>query len=53
MERRRPRRRALAPSGRQPVLLHPTSKTVRNLRTAARKQGKTLSDFAETRLVVG
>jgi len=39
-------------SGRQPVLLRLTPKTIRNLRTAARKQGKTISDIAEERLVV-
>lgn len=37
-------------SGRQPVLLRLTPKTVRNLRAAARKQGKTISDVAEERL---
>ncbi|MBI5767285.1 MAG: hypothetical protein HZA93_05775 [Verrucomicrobia bacterium] len=35
------------PSGRQPVLLRLTPKTVRHLRTTARKQGKTLSHLAE------
>ncbi|MBL9219014.1 MAG: hypothetical protein JNG82_11035 [Opitutaceae bacterium] len=39
-------------SGRQPVLLRLTPKTVRNLRAAARKQGKTISEVAEERLVV-
>lgn len=39
-------------SGRQPVLLRLTPKTVRSLRAAARKQGKTLSEVAEERLVV-
>ena len=40
------------PTGRQPVLLRLTPKTVRSLRTAALKQGKTISDIAEERLVV-
>ncbi len=40
------------PSGRQPVLLRLTPKTVRSLRAAARKQGKTISEVAEERLVV-
>lgn len=39
-------------TGRQPVLLRLTPKTVRNLRAAARKQGKTISEVAEERLVV-
>lgn len=39
-------------SGRQPVLLRLTPKTIRLLRTAARKQGKSISDIAEERLVV-
>jgi len=39
-------------SGRQPVLLRLTPKTVRNLRAAARKQGKTHSEIAEELLVV-
>lgn len=39
-------------SGRQPVLLRLTPKTIRSLRTAARKQGKTISDIAEERLVL-
>ena len=39
-------------SGRQPVLLRLTPKTVRKLRAAARKQGKTISAIAEERLVV-
>jgi hypothetical protein len=38
------------PSGRQPVLLRLTPKTVRQLRVSARKQGKTVSDLAEERL---
>jgi hypothetical protein len=38
-------------SGRTPVLLRLTPKTIRNLRAAARKQGKTISDIAEERLV--
>jgi len=38
-------------SGRQPVLLRLTPKTIRSLRTAARKQGKTISEVAEARLV--
>ncbi len=38
------------PSGRQPVLLRLTPKTVRLLRMTARKQGKTVSDLAEERL---
>jgi hypothetical protein len=38
------------PSGRQPVLLRLTPATVRALRAAARRQGKTLSDVAEERL---
>jgi hypothetical protein len=38
------------PSGRQPVLLRLTPKTVRQLRVTARKQGKTVSDLAEERL---
>ena len=38
-------------TGRQPVLLRLTPKTVRSLRAAARKQGKTISDIAEERLV--
>ena len=38
------------PSGRQPVLLRLTPKTVRLLRVSARKQGKTVSDLAEERL---
>ncbi len=37
-------------SGRQPVLLRLTPKTVRQLRAAARKHGKTVSDLAEERL---
>lgn len=37
---------------RQPVLLRLTPKTVRSLRTAARKQGKTISEVAEARLVL-
>lgn len=38
-------------TGRQPVLLRLTPKTVRNLRATARKQGKTISEIAEARLV--
>lgn len=38
------------PTGRQPVLLRLTPKTVRSLRASAKKQGKTLSDLAEERL---
>lgn len=38
-------------SGRLPVLLRLTPKTVRRLRAAARKQGKTISDIAEARLM--
>lgn len=37
-------------SGRQPVLLRLTPKTLRALRAAAKRQGKTLSDFAEDQL---
>jgi hypothetical protein len=37
-------------TGRQPVLLRLTPKTVRALRATAKKQGKTLSDLAEERL---
>ncbi len=37
-------------SGRRPVLLRLTPKTVVRLRAAARKQGKTVSDLAEERL---
>lgn len=39
-------------TGRQPVLLRLTPKTVRSLRAAARKQGKTISDIAEELLVI-
>ncbi|MEO6993118.1 MAG: hypothetical protein ABI273_05795 [Lacunisphaera sp.] len=39
-------------SGRQPVLLRLTPKTVRSLRATARKQGKTISDLAEERLAL-
>ena len=39
-------------TGRQPVLLRLTPKTLRSLRSAARKQGKTISEVAEERLVV-
>ena len=39
-------------TGRQPVLLRLTPKTVRNLRATARKQGRTISEVAEERLVV-
>ena len=38
-------------TGRQPVLLRLTPKTVRSLRAAARKQGKSISEIAEARLV--
>ncbi|MCW5549338.1 MAG: hypothetical protein KIT44_10290, partial [Opitutaceae bacterium] len=38
-------------SGRQPVLLRLTPKTVRSLRAAARKQGKTIFEVAEELLV--
>jgi hypothetical protein len=38
-------------SGRQPVLLRLSPKTVRTLRAAARKQGKSISEVAEARLV--
>jgi len=38
-------------SGRQPVLLRLSPKTVRSLRAAARKQGKSISEVAEARLV--
>jgi hypothetical protein len=38
-------------TGRQPVLLRLTPKTLRALRAAARKQGKTISEVAEERLV--
>ena len=38
-------------TGRQPVLLRLTPKTVRSLRAAARKQGKSISEVAEARLV--
>lgn len=37
-------------SGRQPVLLRLTPKTLRSLRAAARKQGQSISDIAEKRL---
>lgn len=37
-------------TGRQPVLLRLTPKTLRRLRTTARKQGKTVSDLAEEKL---
>lgn len=37
-------------TGRQPILLRLTPRTVRRLRTAARQQGKTISDVAEARL---
>lgn len=40
------------PTGRQPVMLRLSPKTVRSLRAAARKQGKTISDIAEERLAV-
>ena len=39
-------------TGRQPVLLRLTPKTLRNLRASARKQGKTVSDLAEERLAM-
>ena len=39
-------------TGRQPVLLRLTPKTVRRLRATARKQGKTVSDLAEERLAL-
>jgi len=39
-------------SGRQPLLLRLSPKTVRSLRMAARKQGRTISEIAEERLVV-
>ena len=39
-------------SGRQPVLLRLTPKTVRSLRATARKQGKTISEVAEARLAL-
>lgn len=39
------------PTGRQPVLLRLTPKTVRSLRAAARQQGKSISEVAEARLV--
>ncbi len=39
-------------TGRQPVLLRLTPKTIRNLRATARKQGKTISEVAEERLIV-
>ena len=39
-------------TGRQPVLLRLTPKTVRNLRAAARKLGKSFSEVAEARLVL-
>jgi hypothetical protein len=39
-------------TGRQPVLLRLTPKTLRNLRATALKQGKTISEVAEERLVV-
>jgi hypothetical protein len=41
------------PSGRKPVLLRLAPGTVRSLRAAARREGKTLSDIAEERLAVG
>lgn len=41
------------PTGRQPVLLRLTPKTVRSLRAAARQQGKSISEVAEARLVPG
>lgn len=36
--------------GRQPIQLRLTPKTLRNIRAAARREGKTLSDLAEERL---
>jgi len=38
------------PTGRKPILLRLAPATVRALRAAARRQGKTLSDVAEERL---
>ena len=38
------------PTGRQPVLLRLTPRTIRALRSSARKEGLTVSDFAEQRL---
>ena len=40
------------PSGREPVLLRLTPRTVRQLRATARKQGKTVSAVAEERLAL-
>ena len=40
------------PSGRQPMLLRLTPRTVRQLRAIARKQGKTVSDVVEERLAL-
>jgi hypothetical protein len=40
------------PSGRQPMLLRLTPRTVRRLRATARKQGKTVSAVAEERLAL-
>ncbi len=39
-------------TGRQPVQLRLTPKTVRSLRAAARKQGKSISEVAEARLLL-
>ena len=39
-------------TGRQPVLLRLSPKTVRNLRATARTQGKTISDLAEEKLAL-
>lgn len=39
-------------TGRQPVLLRLTPRTVRSLRAAARQQGKSISEVAEARLVL-
>lgn len=39
-------------TGRQPVLLRLTPKTVRSLRATARKEGKTISEVAEARLIL-
>ena len=38
-------------TGRKPVLLRLSPKTIRHLRATARKQGKTISEVAEARLV--
>lgn len=39
-------------SGRQPVLLRLTPKTIRSLRATAKTQGKTISDLAEEHLAL-